>query len=86
MATLSISLPDQLISQLDAALATGGFSTRSEYIRNLLRTNLPEPKIDIFSKKPINEIKLNLAQTGKYSQEFIESVTRGLSKSSPYEN
>jgi len=84
MATLSISLPQQLITQINEATNAGGFSTRSEFIRNLLRTYFIQNQIEVFIPKPISEIKLGLAKTGKYSQKFIDSVTKGLSKSSAY--
>jgi Arc/MetJ-type ribon-helix-helix transcriptional regulator len=84
MATLSISLPKQLISQLDAALSSGGFSTRSEFMRTLLRSYFSQNEIDIFVKRPLNEIKSDLIKTGKYNQKFINSVINGLKKSSVY--
>lgn len=85
MATLSISLPHQIISQVNSETRKLGFTTRSEFIRALLRRYfIKRTDFDIFEPKPINEIRLELAKTGKYSEKFIESVTRGLSKSSPY--
>lgn len=37
MATMNISLPDGLKSFIDHQLAEGGYSTASEYVRDLLR-------------------------------------------------
>lgn len=37
MATLNISLPDTLMAFVDSQLATRGYSTRSEYLSELIR-------------------------------------------------
>ena len=37
MVTMQISLPDALISFVDSQVAEGGYSTRSEYLCELLR-------------------------------------------------
>lgn len=86
MATLTISLPKQIASKIDTEAEKRGFATRSEFIRNILRQYFAEEKLEFepFEARPISEIKLELAKTGKYSQDFIESVTRGLAKSSKY--
>ena len=85
MATLTISLPNQIAERIDAETQRRGFATRSEFIRSLLRRYFTkELEFETFTPRPIKEIKLELARTGKYSQKFIESVTRGLEKSSKY--
>ena len=86
MATLTISLPRQIATKIDSEAEKLGFSTRSEFIRNILRQYFLEDEIKFeqFKTRPLEEIKLELARTGKYSQDFIESVTRGLAKSSRY--
>lgn len=85
MATVTISLPDSVAKQLDQETLQKGFSTRSEFIRSLLRRYFSgEFELKTFTPKPIEEIKLELAKSGKYSQEFIESIAKGLSKSSAY--
>jgi Arc/MetJ-type ribon-helix-helix transcriptional regulator len=88
MATVTISLPDQFATQIDAAAKVQGFSTRSEFVRSLLRKYLVSQEIpfEVFRPKPINEVRLELAKTGKYSEQFIDSVTKGLSQSSPYDD
>lgn len=87
MTTFTISLPDQLAVFVKAETKKQGFASRSEFIRSLLRHYfLGELRLEPFIPKPIKEIKLELAKTGKYSQKFIESVTRGLSESSVYGN
>jgi len=85
MATLSISLPNQIAQRVNIETKKYGFATRSEFIRALLRRYFAdELEFEVFNPKPIEEVKLELAKTGKYSQKFIESVTKGLSKSSLY--
>jgi len=86
MATLSISLPKQIAAKIDAEVTRHGFATRSEFIRNVLRQHFSQAdlKMEIFESRPLEEIKLELAKTGKYKQKFIESVTKGLAKSSRY--
>lgn len=85
MATVTISLPTQIAKRVDTETKSHGFATRSEFIRTLLRRYFDgELKFETFSPRPISEIKLELAKTGKYSEEFINSVVKGLSQSSPY--
>ena len=86
MATLTISLPNQIAKRVDVEAKNQGFATRSEFIRSLLRRYFAgdEMLFETFMPRPIEEIKLELAKTGKYSQEFIESVTKGLAKASTY--
>lgn len=85
MATLSISLPNQIVNQIDAEIKKFGFATRSEFIRGLLRRYFTsELKFEKFTPHSLSEIKAELAKTGKYSEKFIESVVDGLSKSSLY--
>lgn len=86
MATITISLPDQIAKKVDTEAKIQGFSTRSEFVRSLLRKYFfkDELKFEPFTSQPIEEIKVELAKTGKYNQEFIESITAGLSKSSKY--
>ena len=86
MATLTISLPKQIATKIDSETEKLGFSTRSEFIRNILRQYFSEAelKFEPYETRPIEQIKLELAKTGKYSQDFIQSVTKGLAKSSRY--
>lgn len=87
MATVTISLPETTAQKLDKETRLKGYATRSEFIRSLLRQYFSgEFNLEPFAPKPLEEIKLELAKTGKYSQEFIESVIKGLSKSSVYGN
>ena len=87
MSTITISLPNFTVRQLDEEIQIKGFATRSEFIRNLLRRYFTrELQFETFEPQPIEKIKLDLAKTGKYNQKFIESVIKGLARSSIYEN
>lgn len=87
MATLSISLPAQLSQQVDAETKRQGFSTRSEFIRSLIRKYFTEelPLLP-FNPQPLDQIKAEFEKTGKYNKKFIDSLIRGLSESSFYAN
>jgi len=85
MTTITISLPNAFARQIDHETVAGGFATRSEFVRALLRRYFTrELELEVFNPQPIANVKLKLAATGKYSQKFIKSVTQGLTKSSPY--
>ena len=89
MATVTISLPKQIAQKIDYESQKQGFSTRSEFIRNIIRDHFAakgDAVFETFEPRPLNEIKLELAKTGKYSQESIESLTKGLAQSSKYEH
>jgi len=87
MSTITISLPQQIATEVDQATKAGGFATRSEFIRNLIRGYFyPSAKFEEFTPRPLSEIKKDLALSGKYSQKFINSVVKGLEKSSVYGN
>lgn len=86
MTTVTISLPDQIAQNLDKEAILKGFATRSEFIRALLRRYFSsELKFEPFNSQPISKVKQKLEKTGRYNQEFIKSVTRGLRKSSVYD-
>lgn len=85
MSTFTISLPDQVARQVDVHTRKLGFSTRSEFMRSLLRRYFTgELTLEPFIPKPLDEIRIDLTKTGKYSKKFIDSVVSGISKSSPY--
>jgi len=84
MATLSISLPAQFISQIDTEAKNQG-ATRSEFFRALLRkyfTN--EVQFEVFTPRPLEEIRAGMQKTSKYNTEFIDGVVNGLARSSHY--
>ncbi|MBI4038912.1 ribbon-helix-helix protein, CopG family [Candidatus Daviesbacteria bacterium] len=87
MATITISLPNQIAIKVDSEAQKHGFASRSEFIRSLLRRYFAKEQSEFeqFQPKPLEQIKLELAQTGKYNQEFIESIVKGLGKSSFYD-
>ena len=64
MATVTISLPDQIAKKVDAEAKTQGFSTRSEFVRSLLRKYFAgeEFKFEVFEPQTIEDIKLELAK------------------------
>jgi len=85
MKTMTISLPESVAQKVDREAKKHGFATRSEFIRDLLRKYFSaELSFETFQSKPLEEIKYELTKTGKYNQEFIESVVKGLKKSSKY--
>lgn len=87
MATLTISLPDQVINQIGAEVKRRSFATRSEFFRDLLRKYFADDlRIERFEAKPLEEIRLELTRAGRYSEKFIDSVVRGLKRSSVYAN
>lgn len=88
MTTVTISLPNQIAKRVDNEAKRQGFATRSEFVRSLLRQHFAEEelKFESFEVKPLEQIRLELARSGKYSQKFIDSVVKGLSKSSFYEH
>jgi len=87
MTTVTISLPTQIAKKIDAESKNQSFATRSEFVRSVLRKYFAEEQLDFkpFEPKSLEEIRAKLAQTGKYNQKFIDSVIKGLSKSSFYE-
>lgn len=87
MTTINISLPTKLARLVDVEAEKAGFASRSELVRDLLRRHLlRRGDFEVFKKRAPSEIQLELARTGKYSQAFIESVTKGLRRSSLYES
>jgi len=87
MTTITISLPDTMAQTIDVASIKEGFATRSEYIRNLLRSHLNKTNdLTVFKKQPLDVVATKLEGSGKYTKKFINGVVDGLSKSSFYAN
>lgn len=87
MATVTISLPDQIAKKVDSEAKKQGFATRSEFVRSLLRkyfSSSEELKFEPFIPKPLGEIEEDLRGTGKYNEKFIKSVIKGLRDNSSY--
>jgi len=91
MRTINISLPDKLAQDLDATAALRGFASRSEFLRDLLRKHLenksearfPLP-IMVYKKQPLEKVRQDMEASGKYNKKFVDSVVRGLARSSIY--
>ena len=90
MATVTISLPNQIAKEVDLEAKEQGFSTRSEFIRSLIRKYFSGTreilKFEPFIPRPLEEIEEGFRKTGKYNEKFIKSVMKGLAKSSFYED
>jgi Arc/MetJ-type ribon-helix-helix transcriptional regulator len=85
MTTVTISLPDQVARRVDDAVDSQGFATRSEFIRNLIRGYFfKEVSLEEYKAKPLTQVKKDLMATGKYKTEFVNSIMKGLKKSSAY--
>lgn len=85
MTTFTISLPNQVAALVETETQRQGFATRSEFIRALIREYFfSEIKLETFNPIPLKEIKSELKKTGKYNDQFINSVVKGLSQSSVY--
>lgn len=85
MRTLTISLPSQIATRVDAEARTKGFATRSEFIRALLRRYFEAGSgFEVFLPRPLEEVKTELTKSGRYRRRFVESVAKGLAKSSAY--
>lgn len=90
MATMTISLPNQIAKKVNAEARNQGFATRSEFIRSLLRRYFVGQPSEIvfqeFQPKPLNEIRAEFQKTGRYNKKFIDSLIKGLAESSIYAN
>lgn len=85
MTTMTISLPDQIATQINSEILKKGFATRSEFFRTLLRSYFTnDVAFEVLEPRPIVEITKGMQKTGKYNKEFITSVTRGLARTSLY--
>lgn len=94
MQTLSISLPQKLTTRVDTIIEEEGYASRSEFFRTLLRLYLQlsaraevvaeKPFFLPFRKRPLDDIRRDLSGSGSYSQEFVDSIVKGLEKSSVY--
>ncbi len=84
MATLTISLPTQFITQIDTEAKSQG-ATRSEFFRTILRKHFSNDfGFEVFTPRPLAEIRKDFEKTGKYNKKFIDSVMRGMARSSVY--
>ena len=88
MTTVTISLPTQIAKKVDDETRTHGFATRSEFIRSLIRRYFVKEELELeeFKPVPLDQLRLELAQAGRYSEKFINSVIKGFERSSIYES
>lgn len=91
MATMTISLPNQIAKRVDFEAQKQGFATRSEFIRSLLRKyfvreSSEEFTFQEFQPRPLHEIRTAFEKTGRYNKKFIDSLIKGLAESSIYAN
>ncbi|MCH7730756.1 ribbon-helix-helix protein, CopG family [Patescibacteria group bacterium] len=88
MQTINISLPERLANKIDQVVSREGYSSRSEFVRALLRFYLATKEEEMtllpFRKVPLGKVEKSLKKTGRYKDEFIKSVVKGLSRSSLY--
>jgi len=91
MKNINVNLTREQAKVVDETTKKYGFANRSEFFRSLLRyIFMYSPgllkKLDtiVFEEPPIkdtNKIITELENTGRYSKDFIKSVTAGLKKS-----
>jgi len=94
MRTINISLPKTMADNVEEAVKSGAYASKSEFFRMLLRgylttqvsdVNLDEEiQMDSFQANPLSEVEDSLRASGKYNEKFIKSVVGGLKKSSQY--
>lgn len=77
-------MPIQIAKQVDSETKKQGFSTRSEFIRSLIRKYFGELTFEPFVPRPLEEIEEEFRKTGKYNEKFIKSVIRGLRENSTF--
>lgn len=88
MTTMTISLPDQIARKIDEETIKAGFATRSEFIRNIVRQHFSDREeivFEEFTPIPLNQLRKDMEQTGKYNKKFIDSLIEGLKTSSFYD-
>jgi len=92
-AIINISLPEPMAALIETAVASGKYSTKSEFFRSLLRLVIHnETIIEQASTFPFIEPKSMSASqvmnafknTGSYSNEFLEDLEEGLSQSTSF--
>lgn len=89
MRAVSVTLPESLAQKTEALIDRGEYTSHSEVLRTALRFlfALEEEAIPLelfqFSKRPLDEVKKELRGAG-HKPEFVESVIKGLKRSSVY--
>ncbi len=90
MSTVSLSLTDHQVSEIDRLSGVFGFENRSEFVRALLRATLTDEALirksvafpfEIPSEKSAKKIVSAFKKTDKYSPEFLADLKEGLENS-----
>ncbi len=93
MTTVNVSLSQDQVTLIDRLTKKYGFTNRSEFFRSILRLLAHKPQVvsdavdfpfEPFIVRPLEEIEREFKKTGKYSASFIQSLIKGLAKSSLY--
>lgn len=90
MSTVSLSLTDHQVSEIDRLSGVFGFENRSEFVRALLRTTLADEALirksvafpfEVPVEKSVKKIVSEFKKTEKYSPEFLTDLKEGLENS-----
>lgn len=86
MSTITISLPSQIAKKIDEETYKMGFATRSEFIRGLIRKYFTKEELTFepFKPIPLDQLREEFENTGKYNKKFIDSLISGFKRSSFY--
>ncbi|HEY9419844.1 MAG TPA: type II toxin-antitoxin system ParD family antitoxin [Thermoanaerobaculia bacterium] len=76
MTTLNISLPENLKSFVEDQVASGGFSTVSEYIRSLIRDAQERKAREALEAKLLEALGAEPEEMGKMDWEALRSRVR----------
>jgi len=90
MSTVSLSLTDHQVSEIDRLSGVFGFENRSEFVRALLRTTLNDEALlqksvsfpfEVPAEKSAKKVIREFEKTKKYSTEFLTDLKEGLENS-----
>lgn len=90
MSTVSLSLTDHQVAEIDRLSGVFGFENRSEFVRALLRVTLSNEALlkksmafpfDAPSEKSAKKIVGEFKKTKKYSSAFLNDLKEGLEES-----
>ena len=94
MSTVSLSLTDHQLSEIDRLSGVFGFENRSEFVRALLRATLSDEALlkksvafpfDVPDEKSVKRIVSEFKKTNRYSPEFLTDLKEGLEESKYFE-
>lgn len=90
MSTVSLSLTDHQVSEIDRLSGIFGFENRSEFVRALLRATLSDETLirksvafpfDVPGEKSAAKIVTEFKKTKKYTPDFLADLKEGLENS-----